>query len=454
MSGRRPVVKEQKITLDIHDLNHQGDGVGKYDNFAIFVPQALPGERIRAAITEVKKNFARAEVLQYCDRAANRVEPPCPYFFRCGGCQLQHLSYNGQLQYKYNLVVDQMKKVAGIKNPKVQEVIGMDYPWYYRNKIQIPVKSFGSQLKMGLFQKNSHNLVEIDHCMIQQSGNNQIINRLRELMNYYQDYFSGVNLKYIVSRVGEKTGQMQVTFVTDKENFTHYAKIADNLTENVSGIVSIMQNINKKMGTTIMGDKFRTLWGRSYLIDKLLEKKFRISAGAFYQVNSQQTEVLYQKLFDLCQLKGDGQIVDLYCGIGTITILAAEKAKRVTGIEVSPSAVQDAQINGDINGITNIDFYRSKAEDPEIKSLLRNMNPELVIMDPPRKGCDQQLFQTIDLIKPEQIAYVSCNPATMARDVLQLVELGYYPEIFQPVDMFPQTTHVEVIGIFNKIQYQ
>ncbi|ACB84063.1 23S rRNA (uracil(1939)-C(5))-methyltransferase RlmD [Natranaerobius thermophilus] len=453
MPDIRPVKKEEKLTLTIHDLNHQGEGVGKYRNFAIFVPFALPGEKVRITITEVKKNYARGQVLQHQDRSSQRVKPPCPFFQECGGCQLQHLSYKGQLQYKENLVANQMKKVAGLKNPRVLPAIGMESPWYYRNKFQIPVKPIGGKPRLGLFQKRSQNLVEIDHCMIQKHGNNEVLEKMRNLVDSYEKEFYNCELKHIISRVGDKTDQVQLTFVTGSEKIDNKQMILEPLKNGMANLVGIVQNINKKPRGNVLGDRFKTLWGREYLMDNLLDKKFRVSAGAFYQVNPSQTEVLYQKVFELCKLKGVENVMDIYCGIGTISLLAAENASKVVGIEIAEEAVKDANINKNINGQENAWFYQARAEDEKTESIIQDYSPEIVIMDPPRKGCDENLLTSLDWIRPEKIAYVSCNPATLARDVGKLIEFGYYPELFQPVDMFPQTTHIEVICILTKIDY-
>ncbi|OWZ84728.1 23S rRNA (uracil(1939)-C(5))-methyltransferase RlmD [Natranaerobius trueperi] len=461
---QKPVEKKDILTLDIHDLNHQGEGVGKYNNFTIFVPFALPGEQVTVEIDTLKKNYAKASVKEYHTLSEERVEPPCPYYYDCGGCQLQHLSYKGQLAYKEKLIENQLIKIAQIEKPIIEPIIGMENPWYYRNKLQSPVRVKNRSEKtgvLGFFRKNSHQLVEIDHCMIQKKANNHILEILKNLLEElkipsYQvlrtkgrkDKGIG-SLRHIVSRTGHKTGETHLTLVTRTKELPNKKKLINRLQKDIPNLVGITQNINNRPTSQVFGDEFIELWGQQYIKDELINKQYRISPAAFYQVNPEQTEKLYNKLFEICAIDEHDRVLDAYSGIGTITLLAADKVASILGVEEVEEAVQDSFENKDINQKGNVSFLTGKVEEKQVLKEIVDFSPNTVFVDPPRKGCDEDFLQIVSEIKPQKIGYVSCDPSTLARDIGRLKAKGYKLTKVVPIDLFPQTVHVEAVALIE-----
>ncbi|UMZ74527.1 23S rRNA (uracil(1939)-C(5))-methyltransferase RlmD [Natranaerofaba carboxydovora] len=465
-----PVKVGDRITVDIDDMNHQGEGIGRYEGFAIFVPEALPEEEVECEVISTKKNYARALITEIKTSSKDRVSPPCPYYKDCGGCQLQHLSYEGQLKFKEKQVKENIEKIGGIDSEEYEflPIMGMKHPWNYRNKIQLPVRKIDNETELGFFKKRSHNLIPVDYCMIQDERGNLVLKKVREILKKYdippydETKHEGL-LRHVIIRVGANSGEILIVFVTRENKFPNKKKIIKELEDNVTDLVGIVHNINQKRTNVILGDAEKTIWGRSYLKDKLGNLEFKISPAAFYQVNSFQAEKLYNKSIELACLHNETNetniknklVIDAYCGIGTIALNFARYADEVIGMEVVKEAVNDARDNAGINNLENkAVFWHGKVE--EIIYELREhkeQEPEIVVVDPPRKGCDKDFLQALLDLKSQKIIYVSCNPSTLARDLNLLVnsdKTKYHVKAVQPVDMFPQSVHVETIVLIEQ----
>ncbi|MDU5144625.1 MAG: 23S rRNA (uracil(1939)-C(5))-methyltransferase RlmD [Paenibacillus dendritiformis] len=463
-----PVSKNDEVVLDIIGLTHDGEGVGRVDGFTLFVSGALPGEQVRALVLKVKKQYGYAKVLERLITSPHRVEleqPANAY----GGCQLQHLKYGEQLRWKRQHVVDVLERIGkfqvehgaedggadGQPPVKVLPVIGMEQPWRYRNKSQMPIGADPrtGELIGGYFAKASHRIIDTDVSLLQHERNDEAMRAVKRIARKYgiapynEETHTGL-LRHVIMRVGFRTGEQMITLVTNGEKLPHEAELVAELVEALPQLASICQNINTKRTNVIMGDKTRVLWGSEYITDYIGDIAFKISARSFYQVNPVQTEVLYEKAVEYASLSGQETVIDAYCGIGTISLFLAQRAKRVLGVEIVEEAIADARRNAELNGITNAEFAVGAAEEviPQWKE--QGITPDVIVVDPPRKGCDPGLLDTMLAMRPDRIVYVSCNPSTLARDLRVLADGGYTVTEVQPVDMFPQTAHVEcVIGI-------
>lgn len=449
MELRTPVVKNREYELIIDDLGINGEGIGRIDGFALFVDGALPMERVQVKVLRVCKSYAYAKLLDVISSSPARATPPCPYFGRCGGCSLQHLLYLEQLQFKTKMVSDALIRIGGIKSPNVHQAIGMEDPWRYRNKGQFPAGEDKGFTSVGLFAPGSHRIVDLDSCLIQHTVSDEIITVFREYMKrhdisaYDENTKSGI-LRHIVSRIAYVTGEVMVIAVTNGSKFPCTDWLVGEIRRRIPGIRSIVQNINQEFTNVVLGVNNKVLWGESYITDMIDNLSFRISPLSFFQVNPAQTKVLYEKALEYARLDGTQRVLDLFCGIGTISLFLARSAKFVYGVEEVPQAIHDAKANARLNNISNVRFICSDA-----KLALEKLFPEekfnVVVVDPPRKGCEPELLDGILRLSPERIVYVSCNPATLARDVKHLAQGGYEMNEAQPVDMFPHTGHVETI---------
>ncbi|MFO7296213.1 MAG: 23S rRNA (uracil(1939)-C(5))-methyltransferase RlmD [Clostridia bacterium] len=451
-----PVIQNREYEMLVEDIGVDGEGIGRIDGFTMFVEGALPGEKVRIRALKVGKNFGYGELLEVIAPSPDRVNPPCPYSKRCGGCSLQHLSYSAQLKFKTRRVRDTLQRIGNITDVKVHETIGMDNPWRYRNKAQFPVGMAGGSLAIGFFAPRSHDIVDMDKCIINHRINDSVIRIMRDFIQSYsipvydESAHRGV-IRHVVTKVGFKTGHVMVVIVTNGRNLPHKDKLVELLKDNIPGITSIVQNINPKKTNVILGQENITLWGQDYITDILGGLTFKISPLSFFQVNPVQTEILYGKTLEYAGLNGTEIVMDLYCGIGTISLLLARNARKVYGIEEVPQAVQDAWENARINGISNVEFVEGKAEDVIPRMVDSGIHADVVVLDPPRKGCDQAVLEALARMAPPRIVYVSCNPATLARDLKFLAEQGYKVLEVQAVDMFPHTTHVECVAWMSHI---
>jgi 23S rRNA (uracil1939-C5)-methyltransferase len=446
-----PVAKNEYYDVTFEDLTHDGLGVAKIDGFPIFVKNGLPGEKAKIKVIKVKKGYGYGRLIELYEQSPDRVEPSCPIYKQCGGCQLQHLSYEGQLRAKQKHVKEVMARIGKLENVIVPPVIGMKDPWRYRNKAQVPVGEREGGLVAGFYQERSHEIINMDACLIQQEMNDVVVQTVKKICEKYkvpaynEVTHKGV-LRHIMARYGAVTKEVMVVLITRTEELPHKKKIVQEIIDSVPNVKSIIQNINPKKTNVIMGDETKVLWGAEYIYDYIGGIKFAISARSFYQVNPEQTRVLYEKALEYAGLTGEETVIDAYCGIGTISLFLAKKAKKVYGVEVVPEAIEDAKRNAELNGITNVEFAIGEAEAVIPKWYEQGIHADCIVVDPPRKGCDETLLQTIIAMKPKRVVYVSCNPATLARDLRILEDGGYQTIEVQPVDMFPHTAHVECVA--------
>ncbi|RSK25799.1 23S rRNA (uracil(1939)-C(5))-methyltransferase RlmD [Bacillus sp. HMF5848] len=446
------IEKNQQYTLTFEDLTHDGAGVGKIDGFPVFVPNALPGERGQVKIIKVKKGYAFGRLLQLDEESPDRVEAPCPIYKQCGGCQLQHMSYEGQLKAKHKQVVEVLARIGKINDVTVHQVLGMKDPWRYRNKAQVPVADREGGLVAGFYQKRSHDIIDMQQCLIQQSTNDEVVQVVRSICEKYgvraydEASHRGV-LRHIMARYGAVTGETMVVLVTRTADLPHKKKIVEEIVAALPQVKSVVQNVNTKRTNVIFGDETRVLWGEEYIYDYIGDIKFAISARSFYQVNPEQTKVLYDKALEYANLSAEDSVIDAYCGIGTISLFLAQQAKHVYGVEIVPEAIEDAKRNAELNGLAErVTFEVGEAEAVIPNWYKQGVGADVIVVDPPRKGCDEALLQTIIDMKPKRVVYVSCNPATLARDLRVLEDGGFKTVEVQPVDMFPHTTHCEVVA--------
>lgn len=447
-----PVEKNKDYEIYIDGFGSMGEGIGKIDNFTVFVKGAVKGEKVKAKITKVNKNFAFGRVMEIVEKSKDRVEPICPAYKRCGGCQMQHLSYEAQLEFKKQKVIDCIERIGKIKmdSVTVHDTIGMEPPYYYRNKVQLPVGEKNGEVQIGFYAERSHEIINIDKCYIQFEAANGIIKLVKEWMNKfkiqgYDEETGKGTLRHIMIRKGFKTNQIMLVLVTVNEALPYKKELIESITQNIDGITGIIQNINRKKTNVILGDKEITLWGDKEIQDYIGEFKFNISSKSFFQVNPVQTEKLYAAALKYAGLTGNEVVFDAYCGTGTISLFLSQNAKMVYGVEIIPEAIENAKINATQNKVTNAEFIVGKSEEEIPKLIERGIKPEIVVVDPPRKGCEKVLLESIANAGPRTIVYVSCDPATLARDLGILSELGYEVKEVQPVDMFPATGHVETV---------
>lgn len=452
-----PVHKNESYEVDIVDLTHEGAGVARVNGFTLFVPNTLPGERAKIKVIGVKKGFGFGRLEELIEESPERVDPPCPIYKWCGGCQLQHLSYEVQLEYKRKLVEDVLTRIGKLEDVPVLSTLGMgEEPWRYRNKAQVPVGERNGRIITGFYQKRSHEIVEMDSCIITGDTNDDAVQAVKEIVNQYnisaynEEKHKGI-LRHIIARYGKTTGDLMIVLVTNGQELPQRKKIVEDIRNALPEIKSIVQNVNSKRTNVIFGEETRVLWGAEYIYDFIGDIKFAISARSFYQINPDQTKVLYDQALQYAELNGDETVIDAYCGIGTISLFLAQKAKKVYGVEIVPEAIEDARRNAELNNIHNAEFAVGKSEDviPEWKK--QGITPDVIVVDPPRKGCDEELLKTIIEMKPKRVVYVSCNPATLARDLRILEDGGFKTVEVQPVDMFPQTTHVEAVAKLERI---
>ena len=447
-----PVKKNETVTLTFEDLTHEGSGVGKIDGYPLFVPYGLPGEEASVKIIKVNKNFGFGKLLEVKKPSPERVEAPCNVFYKCGGCQLQHMSYAMQLEMKQNQVKSVMRKIAHLDHVPVHPVIGMEDPWRYRNKVSIPVGEKDGELITGFYQQRSHRIIEdMETCVVQDEVNDRTTEAVRRIASklgiraYDERNHRGV-LRHIMVRTGQRTNETMIVLVTRTEKLPHKDALIKELTETYPHVKSIIQNVNPERTNVILGKKTNLLWGEEYIYDTIGDIRFAISAKSFYQVNPDQTEKLYEQALEYAEIDSNDVVIDAYCGIGTISLFLAQKAKKVYGVEIVPEAISDAKKNAEINGITNAEFFVGEAEKVMPWWTAQGLRPDVIVVDPPRKGCDEALLQAMIDMQPKRIVYVSCNPSTLARDLRILEDGGYNTQEVQPVDMFSQTGHVECVS--------
>ncbi|GEO78363.1 tRNA (uracil-5-)-methyltransferase [Companilactobacillus mindensis DSM 14500] len=439
--------KNQELELNIQDLSYEGKGVAKVDDFTLFVDNALPGETVKAVITRINKNFGFARTLDVLKASPDRVSDIDAIYAQTGIAPLSHLKYDKQLEFKHNQVVTDFNKM-GLKDLKVNETLGMDSPFNYRNKAQVPVRQVNGKLTTGFYRRRSHDLVPMENFLIQDPKIDAEIIRVRDILRKYNvrgfdEQNQKGQIRTIMVRRAYFTGQIMIVLVSRTPDISHYKDITNEILANPD-VKSLFLNINSKNTNVIFGQKMTLLGGKKYIDDEILGHTYRISPRSFYQVNPVQTQNLYQLAIDKAELTGKEKVVDAYSGIGTIGLSLANKAKHVTGIEVIEDAVKDADQNAKLNNITNADFVVGKTEDVLDEWAKNDIGVDVLMVDPPRKGLANSLIDSIKNIKPEKMVYISCNPATLARD-LSLLSDTYEIGDVTPVDMFPMTNHIECV---------
>lgn len=450
-----PVKKNDRLDVHIHDLTHEGAGVTRVDGYTLFVPNALPGETVEIVVTKTNKQYGFARLIDVKQASVDRVEPPCPIFYQCGGCQLQHFSYEGQLRQKRERVVDALQRLGQFDVP-VHETIGMPEPWRYRNKAQVPFKQDGDRLVAGFYRPRSHDIVEMKECLIQDERNDEAVQVVRDVLAahgvpaYDEKTGRGV-IRHVMARYGYHSGELMIVLITKTTKIKGVNEIVADILKRLPDVTSVMQNVNPDKTNVILGATNKLLYGHETIEDKIGGLTFTISPHSFFQVNPVQTEKLYGKALEYAQLTGTEQVVDAYCGIGTISLFLARKAAHVYGVEVVPEAIEDAKQNALVNEIDNVTYACGAAEDVLPQWKKDGINPDVIVVDPPRKGCAESFLETMVEMSPKRIVYVSCNVATQARDMRYLADRGYKLVEVTPVDMFPHTAHVETVAWMEKV---
>lgn len=524
-----PVAKNDEVILEIIGMTHDGEGVGRVEGYTLFVQGALPGEKVRAKVLKTKKQYGYAKLLELVERSQHRIAPPCPIYDQCGGCQLQHMDYTAQLEWKRQLVIDNLERIGKLRvvregsgvegaspaaggmsgqadagtagqnasdreaqvsgdhrnnstgihqepgagnissglhqvpgvgiistglhqEPEagiiVRPTLGMSEPWRYRNKSQVPIGVTEGGLIGGFYARGSHRIVDMETCLIQHEQNDEVVRRVKAIgrrlgITAYDEESGQGLLRHVVVKIGFATGEMMIVLVTNGERIPRMNEWITAIREELPAVVSVCQNINTRKTNVIFGDVTRVLWGREVIHDYIGDVKFAISARSFYQVNPAQTEVLYGKTVEYAGLSGEETVIDAYCGIGTISLFLAQHAKKVYGVEIVKEAIEDARANAELNGMSHVEFEVGASEDVIPRWKEQGIEADVIVVDPPRKGCDPRLLETILQMKPERVVYVSCNPSTLARDLRVLEDGGYRTVEVTPVDMFPHTVHVE-----------
>lgn len=452
-----PVNKNEQHTVTIEDLTFEGMGVAKINGYPLFIEDALPGEKAEVKIHKTGKTYGYAKVMNRLTSSKDRVPLKNRSYTRAGIAPLQHMSYAAQLAFKKKQVANVMQRIARMPEVPVLDTMGMEEPWGYRNKAQVPVRKVEGLLTTGFFRKNSHDLIPMEDFYIQDPKIDEAIIAVRDIMREYgvkpyNEKDNTGNLRHIVVRRGYHTGEMMIVLVTRTAKLFPTSKIIPAIQEALPEVVSIVQNVNPRGTNVILGEEAIVLYGEDKYRDELMGNTFEISHRSFYQVNPLQTEKLYQTVLDFAAMTGEETVIDAYCGIGTITLALAKKAKEVYGIEIVEMAVEDAKRNAALNGVENVTYQFGAAEEVMLKWAEEERTADLLVVDPPRKGLEGQFIDAVLEMKPSKMVYVSCNPATLARDLALLAEGGYNVEKIQPVDLFPQTNHVECVVLMSRVE--
>lgn len=449
--------KNDIVEVEIVDLTHEGAGVARVDGLVFFVENALPTEKILMRVLKVNKKIGYGKVEEYLAHSPHRNQDLDLAYLRSGIADLGHLAYPEQLKFKTKQVKDSLYKIAGITDVEVAETLSMENPIQYRNKAQVPVRRVNGVLETGFFRKNSHDLMPLEDFFIQDPVIDQVVVALRDLLRrfdlkpYDEKEQSGL-IRNLVVRRGHYSGQIMVILVTTRPKIFRVEQLIEQVIKQFPEIVSVMQNINDRNTNAIFGKEWKTLYGQDYITDQMLGNDFQISGPAFYQVNTQMAEKLYQTAIDFAGLKADDVVIDAYSGIGTIGLSVAKYVKEVYGVEVIPEAVENSQKNASLNKITNAHYVCDTAENAMKNWLMEGIQPTVILVDPPRKGLTESFIKASSQTGADCIVYISCNVATMARDIKLYQELGYELKKVQPVDLFPQTHHVECIALIQRVK--
>ncbi len=450
------VEKNKEYEIRITNVSSDGNGVGTIDGFTVFVPMSAMGDLLKIVIVKVLSRYAIGRLLEIKEPSEYRVSPGCPAYKRCGGCHMQHIDYKAQLEIKRGFIESAMQRIGGFTDLSCEDVIGMDCPERYRNKCIFPIgKDKDGNVVSGFYAKRSHTIIPIDDCMVGNEINNRITAAVKEYMiknnvsAYDEEAHKGA-VRRVFIRDGRESGEIMVVISANAKDLPNKNELVGGLLSVSDKIVSVYLNINQTRTNSVLGDENKLLYGKPEIEDTLLGIRFKISPHSFYQINPYMTEKLYNKALEFAQITPDDKVLDVYCGIGTISLAAAKQAGHVTGIEIVEQAVRDARKNAENNGIENAEFFADSAEDAVPKLLKSGMKPDIVILDPPRKGSDEATLGAIAKAAPKRIVYVSCNVSTLARDAKFLSGLGYTPTRCVGVDMFPHTSHIEVVCVMSR----
>ncbi len=449
-----PVKRNDDIVLTIDALGSEGQGIGRYEGFAVFVPGALKNETVHVHIIKVTSSYAVGKLTGIAAQSPERAAPKCPLFSRCGGCSLQHMRYDAQLRFKRQVVYDALTRIGGFENISVNETTGMDNPWFYRNKGSFPYSNVDGMVQTGFFAPRSHRIVPLESCPIEHESAIAVALSVREWARRYsvpvydEDTHKGV-LRHAMARITSDDSVMAVIVTTS--TLPHEKELVSMLQKDVPQLKSVIHNINNTDTNVILGKAYKTLWGSERIDHTLCGLTFEVSAASFLQVNTEQTEKLYKTVLALLNPQKSETVADIYCGIGTISLMLAKRVKRVIGVENVLQAVDDAKRNAQKNSIGNSEFLCGDAEKVLPELVKNGVRFDAAVVDPPRKGCDESTLKAITEAGVSRLVYVSCNPATLARDCKLLTQLGFTLSTVQPVDMFPQTEHVESVVLMSRV---
>ena len=448
--------KNDLVTLEIEDCGIDGEGIGKADGFTVFVKDAVIGDTVTAKIIKAKKNYGYGRLMEVLKPSPYRVEPKCEFARQCGGCQLQALSYDQQLVFKTNKVKGHLERIGGFTDIPMEPIIGMDELFHYRNKAQFPVgRNKEGKIVTGFYAGRTHNIIENRDCALGVAENKEVLDRVIAHMEKYgiepYNETTGKGLvRHVLIRYGYFTKEVMVCLILNGNKIPKEEQLVKSLCE-IPGMTSITINVNKKRSNVILGEEICLLWGQEYITDRIGDISYQISPLSFYQVNPMQTQKLYAKALEYADLHGQETVWDLYCGIGTISLFLAQKAKFVRGVEIVPAAIENAKENAKLNGLENTEFFVGKAEEVLPREYKKNgVYADVIVVDPPRKGCDETLLETMVEMNPERIVYVSCDSATLARDLKYLCARGYELRKVCPVDQFGMTVHVETVVLLSQ----
>lgn len=447
--------EKQTFPLTIKRLGINGEGVGYFKKQVVFVPGALPGEEVVVETTKVHPKFAEAKIKNIRKPSSHRVQPPCPVYEECGGCQLQHLKYDQQLKEKRDIVIQALERHTKlpIESLNIKETIGMEDPWNYRNKSQFQLGKKDEKVLAGLYGIGSHKLIHIDHCAVQHPKTTKATGKVRKILEklnvpIYNERTRKGLVRTIVTRVGVQTGELQIVLITTKKEFPQKDQVVQEIKKRMPEVKSIVQNINGEKTSLIFGNETIAIEGKEYIQETLGDLSFELSARTFFQLNPEQTVKLYNEVKKAVALTGKEKVVDAYCGVGTIGLWVADQAAEIRGMDVIRDSIEDAKKNAKRHGIKHAKYVTGKAEEVLPKWAKEGWKPDVIIVDPPRTGLDQQLLNTILRVKPKKVVYVSCNPSTLAKDI-SVLSSKYGVEYIQPVDMFPQTSHIENVAVLK-----
>ncbi|NLJ97602.1 MAG: 23S rRNA (uracil(1939)-C(5))-methyltransferase RlmD [Clostridiales bacterium] len=450
------VKKNDQLVVTIEDIGTNGEGIGKHEGYTLFIKDTTIGDKVLVKVMKAGKSYGYARLVSIIEPSPYRVKPRCPIADKCGGCQIMHMDYSKQLEYKEDKVRNCLERIGGFKNIPMEPIYGMDEPYYFRNKSQFPVgRDKDGKIQIGFYAARTHSIIDTNHCYISAEVNIPIIKFLRTFIDKYnippydEKNHTGL-LRNILTRVGYSSGEVMVCLVLNGKDIPHKKALVDGLRK-IPGMKCICLNVNTSKTNAILGDEIIKVWGEPYITDSIGPIKYRISPLSFFQVNPIQTEKLYSIALDYAKLNGDEVVWDLYCGIGTISLFLAQRAKQVFGVEIIPQAIEDARTNAKINNINNAKFYVGAAEEVLPRKYKEdNIKADVIVVDPPRKGCDESLLQTILEMEPDRIVYVSCDPATLSRDLKYLCAGGYELKKVRAVDQFGHSAHVETICLMSR----